>query len=44
MYIKNAVAESHGILGHYCVFEMQNSSTGKVELFTVDAEVMKSFP
>ncbi len=44
MYIKNAVAESHGILGHYCVFEMQNNSTGKVELFTVDAEVMKSFP
>lgn len=44
MYIKNAVAESHGVLGHYCVFEMQNSSTGKVELFTVDAEVMKSFP
>jgi hypothetical protein len=44
MYVKNAVAESHGILGHYCVFEMQNSSTGKVELFTVDAEVMKSFP
>lgn len=44
MYIKNSVAESHGVLGHYCVFEMQNSSTGKVELFTVDAEVMKSFP
>lgn len=44
MYIKNAVAESHGILGHYCVFEIQNNSTGKVELFTVDAEVMKSFP
>jgi hypothetical protein len=44
MYIKNSVAESHGVLGHYCVFDIQNNSTSKVELFTVESEVMKSFP
>lgn len=44
MYIKNSVAESHGVLGHYCVFELENNNTNKVELFAVEAEVMKSFP
>lgn len=43
-YTKNSVAESHGVLGHYCVFELTNSSTDKVELFAVESEVMKSFP
>lgn len=42
--IKSSVAESNGMLGHYCVFDIQNSSTSKVELFTVESEVMKSFP
>jgi hypothetical protein len=44
LYIKNSVAESHGVLGHYCVFDMQNNSTGKIELFAVESEIMKSFP
>lgn len=44
MYIKNAVAESHGVLGHYCLFELENNDTNKVELFAAEAEVMKSFP
>ena len=44
LYIKNSVAESHGILGHYCVFNLSNSSTDKVELFAVESEIMKSFP
>lgn len=44
LYIKNSVAESHGVLGHYCVFTMQNYNTGKIELFTVEADVMKSYP
>lgn len=44
MYIKNSVAESHGVLGHYCVFELTNSSTGPVELFAVESSVMKSYP
>jgi len=43
-YTKNSVAESHGVLGHYCVFEIENSSTSKIELFAVESEVMKSFP
>ena len=44
MYIKNSIAESHGVLGHYCVFDIENSSTSKVELFVVESEVMKSYP
>lgn len=44
LYIKNSVAESHGVLGHYCEFIIKNSSTSKVELFAVESEVMKSFP
>jgi hypothetical protein len=44
LYMKNPIAESHGVLGHYCVFEVTNGSTAKVELFTVGSDVMKSFP
>jgi len=44
LYVKNSVAESHGVLGHYCVFNIENSSTEKIELFMVQSEVMKSFP
>lgn len=43
-YIKNSVAESHGVLGHYCVFTLENYSNAKIELFAVESEVMKSFP
>lgn len=44
MFIKNAVAESHGVLGHYCVFNLENNSVSQVELFAVESEVMKSYP
>ena len=44
LYIKNSVAESHGVLGHYCVFTLENDNTNKVELFAVQSDVMKSFP
>jgi hypothetical protein len=44
MYIKNSVAESHGVLGHYCTFNLENSSTEKIELFVLESNVMKSFP
>ena len=44
MYIKNSVAESHGVLGHYCVFTLENSNTDKVELFVAESEIMKSYP
>lgn len=43
-YIKNSVAESHGVLGHYCTFTITNSDTSKIELLAVESEVMKSFP
>lgn len=44
MYIKNSVAESHGMLGHYLLFELENFNVNKVELFAVQSEVMKSYP
>lgn len=44
MFIKNSVAESHGVLGHYCKFTITNNDTTAVELFTVESDMMKSFP
>ena len=44
LYIKNSVAESHGVLGHYCTFTLENTSSGKIELFAVETNAMKSFP
>lgn len=44
MFIKNQVAESKGILGHYGELTLTNSLTTHVELFVVKSEVMKSFP
>jgi hypothetical protein len=43
LYIKNSTAESHGVLGNYCVFTLTNSDTAPTELFAADTEVMKSF-
>lgn len=44
LYMKNSVAESHGVLGHYCVFTLENTNTDKVELFQFESDVMKSYP
>lgn len=44
LFIKNSIAESHGVLGHYAVFNLTYSENTKVELFAVESEVMKSFP
>ncbi len=44
LYIKNSVAESHGVLGHYCTVKLENYYSSKVELFAVESNVMKSFP
>lgn len=44
LYIKNQEAESHGLLGHYMEFTLQNNSTVSTELFAVESEVMKSSP
>jgi hypothetical protein len=44
LYVKNSVAESHGVLGHYCTFTVENNYNTKVELFLVQSNIMKSFP
>lgn len=44
MYVKNSVAESHGVLGHYATFNISNNSTSKIELFAIESEIMKSYP
>ena len=44
LYIKNPIAESHGILGHYCEFTLEINTQEASELFAVESEVMKSFP
>lgn len=43
-YIKNQQAESHGMLGHYCLFTLKNTDTSATELFAVESEAMKSYP
>jgi len=44
LYAKNSIAESHGVLGHYLRFVMENGSSSKIELFSLESDVMKSFP
>lgn len=44
LYIKNSVAESHGVMGHYAVFNLTYTKNTKVELFAAESEVMKSYP
>jgi len=43
-YVKNALAESYGVLGHYCEFTLTNDNTEPVELFSVISDVMRSYP
>jgi hypothetical protein len=47
LYIKNSTAESHGILGAYCIFSLELVAAANMaasELFVVESEVMQSFP
>lgn len=44
MFIKNQVAESLGIIGHYTIIDLENSSTEKVEIFALNSEIQKSYP
>ena len=42
---KNTLAESHGLLGHYCLTTLQHNEVAlSVELFAIESQVMKSFP
>jgi len=40
--VKNAVAESHGVLGHYGIIDITNDATEAIELLGVETEVMIS--
>ena len=42
--IKNQVAESNGLLGHYGVFTLTNTDTEAVEMFVAKTELMQSYP
>jgi hypothetical protein len=44
LYQKNQIAESHGLLGHYCQITLSNDSTAATELYAVVSDVMKSYP
>jgi len=44
MFIKDAVAESHGARGYYLQFKLSNNSTDPVEIYSVGSSVMKSYP
>lgn len=44
MFIKDSVAESQGVLGHYCKFTITNDDTEATELFAVESDIMKSNP
>jgi hypothetical protein len=43
-FIKNAIAESHGLRGYYMDFIIENDNTDKVEIFVVEADIFKSYP
>ena len=43
-YIKNAIAESHGLRGYYLEFLIENYETEQSEIFEVGSEIFKSFP
>jgi len=43
-FIKNSIAESQGVLGHFCEFTLTNDSTSPTELFAVKSQAFKSFP
>lgn len=42
--VKNNTAESYGLLGHFCRFQIVNTGPSPTELFAVQAEIMKSYP
>jgi hypothetical protein len=44
LYIKNSIAESQGVMGHFCEFKLTNDSTSATELFAVKSQAFKSFP
>lgn len=43
-YFQNSIAESYGVRGYYMQFELENTNTNRVELFSVASSIFKSFP
>ncbi len=43
-YFQNSVAESYGVRGYYMQFELENTNTDRVELFSVASSTFKSLP
>jgi fumarate reductase subunit C len=44
LFVKNQIAESLGILGGYAIIDLENDSTSKVEIFTIETQIQKSYP
>ena len=44
VYVKNQIAESHGLRGDYLDYTVINDYTFAVELFAIRSDVFKSFP
>jgi len=44
VYVKNQIAESHGLRGDYLDYTVINDDTFAVELFAIRSDVFKSFP
>lgn len=42
--VKDQIAESYGIVGHYGEFKLTSNTTQATELFAVQSDVMKSYP
>ncbi len=44
LFIKNQIAESLGIVGHYAIVDLECDSTEKVEIFVLESQVQQSKP
>lgn len=44
LYIKNSIAESYPQLGYYMQFTLTVQTTSRVELFSVQSDLFKSYP
>jgi hypothetical protein len=43
-YVRNQVAESQGLLGHYAVITLENNLSTATEMMAVKVDLMKSYP
>ena len=44
LFIKNSIAESYPQLGYYMQFKLTIQTTDRVELFSVQSDLFKSYP